>query len=102
MLVAGIVKWISDSEERKTSEIKGKREMFESALRKELEKAAISLSSKLNQEFADTAIAIVTPTLLEAEAASGAKYAPSGSCYESSIGGEDVLEETERYHREIR
>lgn len=74
MLVAGIVKWISDSEERKTSEIKGKREVFESALRKELEKARESYFyqlEKLNQEFADTAIAIVTPTLLEAEAASG-------------------------------
>ena len=74
--VAGIFKWLTDSEGRKDSEIREKREAFEKELRKQLEAARESYFSQLDnlaQEYLASANAFITPTMLEAEAANKLK-----------------------------
>lgn len=76
MLVAGLFKWLSDSEGRKDKEICDKREAFEKELRKQLEAARESYFSQLDalaHEYLETANAFITPTMLEAEAANKLK-----------------------------
>lgn len=72
MVVAGLFKWFTDTEHRKTKEIRHKREAFEAAMRVQLEKAQESLNQQLDivaQEFRETALQILQPMMLEAEAA---------------------------------
>lgn len=72
LLVAGVVKWMMNPEERKTSEIGHQREAFEKAFRVQLEMARQELFKRLDavsQQFHDAAHRMVQPVILEAQAA---------------------------------
>ncbi len=72
IVVAGLFKWLTDSDLRKADEIRDKRKAFESAMRAQLEKAQESFNHQLDvvsQEFAETAQQILHPLMLEADAA---------------------------------
>lgn len=73
LLVAGVIKKMMDGDARKDSEQAHKREAFEAALRESLGQVRASYFAQLDtvgREFRDTADALVTPLLLEAEAMS--------------------------------
>lgn len=72
MLVAGVVKWMMNAEERKVGEIGYQREKFEEAFRAQLGTARHELATRLAtaaQQFHETAERIVQPVILEAQAA---------------------------------
>jgi hypothetical protein len=74
MLVAGLVKWVMDTEARLGREIAHKRESFEDELRQHLQAMRTSFFGQLDQtqrSFEDTATAVMTPLLLEAYAQAG-------------------------------
>lgn len=73
VLLAGAVKWFSDGGKRKRMEIRDKRAAFEAELRKQLREAELSFNAQLDMVadgFHESALQLLTPTLLEAEAAS--------------------------------
>lgn len=72
VLLAGAFKWFTDSGKRKRGEIRDKRLAFEEELRKQLLAAEQSFNAQLDlvaQGFRDSALQLLTPVLLEAEAA---------------------------------
>lgn len=72
MAVAGLFKWFNDNDKRKISEIKHKRAAIEEVVRQRLAEASNSFNSQLSQlenDYRQTALAILNPILLEAEAA---------------------------------
>jgi hypothetical protein len=72
VLLAGAFKWFSDVGKRKRSEIRDKRRAFEEELRKRLKEAEASFIAQLDlvaQGFHESAQQMLTPILLEAEAA---------------------------------
>ncbi|OEZ60342.1 hypothetical protein [Duganella sp. HH105] len=72
VLLAGAFKWFSDGGKRKRTEIRDKRAAFEAELRKQLQAAELSFNAQLDQVaqgFHDSALQLLTPLLLEAEAA---------------------------------
>lgn len=72
VLLAGAFKWFADVGKRKRTEIRDKRAAFESELRKQLQAAEQSFNDQLTQVaqgFHDSALQLLTPLLLEAEAA---------------------------------
>jgi hypothetical protein len=72
VLLAGAFKWFSDGGKRKRTEIRDKRQAFEEELRKQLLAAEQSFNTQLDQVaqgFRDSALQVLTPILLEAEAA---------------------------------
>jgi hypothetical protein len=72
IVLAGIVKWLSDPAGRKDEEIRHKRKMFEMELRAQLEQARVNLVSQLSDladEFRQTATIALEPMQLEAQAA---------------------------------
>lgn len=72
VVIAAVVKWLTDAGERKDNEIQHKRKAFEKALRKQLAIARSSYFDQLDivgEEFRKTADAFLKPALLEAEAA---------------------------------
>lgn len=73
VLLAGAIKWFSDGGKRKKMEIRDKRSAFEAELRKQLREAELSFNAQLDlvaDGFHESALQLLTPTLLEAEAAS--------------------------------
>ncbi|USX12324.1 hypothetical protein NHH88_21840 [Oxalobacteraceae bacterium OTU3CAMAD1] len=72
VLLAGAFKWFTDGGKRKRTEIRDKRAAFEQELRKQLQAAEQSFNDQLNlvaQGFHESALQLLTPLLLEAEAA---------------------------------
>jgi len=72
VLLAGAFKWFADAGKRKRSEIRDKRRAFEEELRKRLKEAEHSYTAQLEQVavgFHESARQVLTPILLEAEAA---------------------------------
>jgi hypothetical protein len=72
VLLAGAFKWFSDGGKRKRSEIRGKRQAFEDELRKRLRQAESVCNEQLDRigaSFHESARQLLTPLLLEAEAA---------------------------------
>jgi hypothetical protein len=72
MAAAGLFKWMTDNDKRKIAEIASKRRAIEEVVRKRLEEAATSFNSQLQQvelEYRQTALALLGPILLDAEAA---------------------------------
>ena len=72
VLLAGAFKWFTDGGKRKRTEIRDKRIAFEEELRKQLLAAEQSFNAQLDQVaegFCDSAVQLLTPILLEAEAA---------------------------------
>jgi hypothetical protein len=72
VLLAGAFKWFTDGGKRKRTEIRDKRIAFEEELRKQLMAAEQSFNAQLDQVaegFRDSAVQLLTPILLEAEAA---------------------------------
>ncbi|MHA4870986.1 hypothetical protein ACXZ1M_25180 [Duganella sp. PWIR1] len=72
VLLAGAFKWFTDGGKRKRTEIRDKRVAFEEELRKQLQAAEQSFNAQLDQVaegFRDSALQLLTPILLEAEAA---------------------------------
>lgn len=72
VLLAGAFKWFTDGGKRKRTEIRDKRAAFEEELRKQLVAAEQSFNAQLDmvaQGFRDSALQVLTPILLEAEAA---------------------------------
>jgi hypothetical protein len=72
VLLAGAFKWFTDGGKRKRTEIRDKRLTFEEELRKQLLAAEQSFNVQLDQVaegFRDSALQVLTPILLEAEAA---------------------------------
>jgi hypothetical protein len=72
VLLAGAFKWFTDGGKRKRTEIRDKRTAFEEELRKQLTAAEQSFNTQLDhvaQGFRDSALQLLTPLLLEAEAA---------------------------------
>nr|WP_229224216.1 hypothetical protein [Duganella sp. SG902] len=72
VLLAGAFKWFTDGGKRKRTEIRDKRIAFEEELRKQLLAAEQSFNAQLDQVaegFRDSAVQMLTPILLEAEAA---------------------------------
>ncbi|WP_343729310.1 hypothetical protein [Duganella sp.] len=72
VLLAGAFKWFTDGGKRKRTEIRDKRIAFEEELRKQLLAAEQSFNAQLDQVaegFRDSAVQLLTPILLEAEAA---------------------------------
>jgi hypothetical protein len=72
VLLAGVFKWFSDGGKRKRMEIRDKREAFETELRKQLHAAEVSFHQQLDMvhdSFHDSALQMLTPIMLEAEAA---------------------------------
>nr|WP_315402294.1 hypothetical protein [uncultured Duganella sp.] len=72
VLLAGAFKWFADGGKRKRTEIRDKRAAFEQELRKQLQAAEQSFNDQLGlvaQGFHDSALQLLTPLLLEAEAA---------------------------------
>ncbi|CAN7404760.1 hypothetical protein LJR289_002473 [Pseudoduganella sp. LjRoot289] len=72
VLLAGAFKWFSDGGKRKRSEIRDKRRAFEDELRKRLKVAEQSFTGQLDEVakgFHESARQMLTPILLEAEAA---------------------------------
>lgn len=83
VLLAGAFKWFTDGGKRKRTEIRDKRAAFEAELRKQLQAAELSFNAQLDlvaQGFHDSALQLLTPLLLEAEAAGrvpGMKWRPA-------------------------
>ena len=72
VLLAGAFKWFTDGGKRKRTEIRDKRAAFEAELRKQLQAAEQSFNTQLDlvaQGFHESALQLLTPLLLEAEAA---------------------------------
>lgn len=72
VLLAGAFKWFADGGKRKRMEIRDKRLAFEDELRKQLLAAEQSFNAQLDQVaegFRDSALQVLTPIVLEAEAA---------------------------------
>lgn len=72
MAVAGVWKWLSEPSLRKDEEIRHKRVKFEQVFREQLNKAQVSFETQLDTlevEFKDARDKIITPLLLEAQAA---------------------------------
>ncbi len=72
MAAAGLFKWFNDGDKRKIAEIKHKRKAIEEVVRQRLEEAQASFNAQLTQleaEYQQTAVSILHPILLEAEAA---------------------------------
>lgn len=72
VLLAGVFKWFADGGKRKRMEIRDKRIAFEDELRKHLREAELSFNAQLDQVadgFHRSALQLLTPILLEAEAA---------------------------------
>ncbi|WP_371868936.1 hypothetical protein [Duganella lactea] len=72
VLLAGAFKWFADGGKRKRMEIRDKRAAFEAELRKQLLAAEQSFNAQLDlvaEGFRDSAQQILTPIVLEAEAA---------------------------------
>ena len=72
VLLAGAVKWFSDVGKRKRSEIRDKRRAFEEELGKRLKEAELTIGRQLDRissSFHESARQLLTPLLLEAEAA---------------------------------
>jgi hypothetical protein len=72
VLLAGAFKWFTDGGKRKRTEIRDKREAFEEELRKQLLAAEQSFNTQLDlvtQGYRESAQQLLTPILLEAEAA---------------------------------
>jgi hypothetical protein len=71
LLVAGLVKWVMDTDARLGREIAHKRTSFEAEFRRHLQAMRASYFTQLDQTqqaFEDTATAVMTPLLLEAYA----------------------------------
>lgn len=71
-LLGGLFKWLHDSEKLKKSEIREKREAFEKQLKLRLEAAQASFNQQfeeVGQAFRASAVYLVLPIKLEAEAA---------------------------------
>lgn len=72
VLLAGAFKWFSDIGKRKRSEIRDKRRAFEEELLKRLKEAEAAIGRQLDRisaSFHESARQLLTPLLLEAEAA---------------------------------
>jgi hypothetical protein len=72
VLLAGAFKWFSDIGKRKRSEIRDKRRAFEEELLKRLKEAELAIGRQLDRisaSFHESARQLLTPLLLEAEAA---------------------------------
>ncbi|WP_256077315.1 hypothetical protein [Massilia sp. YIM B04103] len=72
VLLAGAFKWLNDGGRRKRSEIQDKRRAFEEGLRKRLNDADAVFCAQLDRiaaSFHESAVQLLTPLLLEAEAA---------------------------------
>jgi hypothetical protein len=72
VLLAGAFKWFTDGGKRKRMEIRDKRLTFEEELRKQLLEAEQAFNTQLDQVaegFRDSALQVLTPIVLEAEAA---------------------------------
>jgi hypothetical protein len=72
VLLAGAFKWFSDIGKRKRSEIRDKRRAFEEELMKRLKDAELAMGRQLDRialSFHESARQLLTPLLLEAEAA---------------------------------
>lgn len=72
LLVAGVVKWMMNPEERKSDEIGHQREAFEKAFRGQLDTARRELMAQLDatsRQFHEAAERFVRPVILEAQAA---------------------------------
>jgi hypothetical protein len=72
VLLAGAFKWFSDGGKRKRTEIRDKRRAFEEELHTQLRAAEQSFNAQLDvvaAGFRDSAVQLLTPILLEAEAA---------------------------------
>ena len=70
--LAGLYKWFASPEKRKYGEVKDKRQAIEAALRDRLSEAEASFNLQLDQlagEFQTSAESLLTPILLNAEAA---------------------------------
>jgi hypothetical protein len=73
VLLAGAFKWFADGGKRKRSEIREKRRAFEEELHKRLKDAEAAIGRQLDRissSFHESARQLLTPLLLEAEAAS--------------------------------
>ncbi|MGV7207303.1 hypothetical protein ACLB1G_05555 [Oxalobacteraceae bacterium A2-2] len=73
VLLAGVFKWFTDGGKRKRTEIRDKRKAFEDELRRQLGEAELSFHAQLDlvaDGFHASALEMLTPILLEAEAAS--------------------------------
>jgi hypothetical protein len=71
LVVAGIVKWFTDSSGRKDKEIRHKREALETAMRIQLDQAKKSFDQQLDtliKDFRITASCILDPLVLEGQA----------------------------------
>ena len=72
LAAAGLFKWFTDGDKRKIAEIQSKRRAIEEVVRRRLDEAAASFDSQLAQverEYQQTALALLGPVLLDAEAA---------------------------------
>ncbi len=72
MAAAGLFKWFTDNDKRKIDEIQSKRRAIEEVVRQRLQQAAGSFESQLaqlEQDYHQTALAMLGPMLLELEAA---------------------------------
>lgn len=72
VLVAGVIKWLMNPEERKNGEIGHQREKFETVFRAQLDAARNELTRQLDatsQQFHEAAERLVQPLILEAQAA---------------------------------
>jgi hypothetical protein len=71
LLVAGVIKWLMNPEERKNGEIGHQREKFETVFRAQLDTARQELTRQLDatsQQFYEAAEGLVRPLILEAQA----------------------------------
>lgn len=72
LLIAGVIKWMMNPEERKNDEIGYQREKFENVFRAQLDTARQELIRQLDAtalQFHETADQLVRPLILEAQAA---------------------------------
>jgi hypothetical protein len=72
VLLASAFKWATDTTKRKRSEIRDKRRAFEEELRKRLKTAEDAFTSQMERigdAFYESARQLLTPVMLEAEAA---------------------------------
>lgn len=71
LVIAGIIKWFTDSDGRKDKEIRHKREALEKAMRIQLDQAKTSLEQQLDaiqKDFKKTADLTLEPLILEGQA----------------------------------
>jgi len=71
LLVAGVIKWLMNPDERKKGEIGHQREKFETVFRAQLDTARHELTRQLDatsQQFHEAAERLVRPLILEAQA----------------------------------